>query len=80
MTTRFMPFGEPHVITFLLAWCALSVVATLVALAMIRSGKRRHPQADDFEPAVSEGRSVPHAASPASSSSFTLREHEVPVN
>lgn len=36
-------------ITFLLAWCAVSVVGTLIALALIRAGKRRQPEADDIE-------------------------------
>lgn len=47
LTTRFLQFGEPDVITFLLGWCALSVVGTLLALSLIRTGKRRQPEADD---------------------------------
>ncbi|HXR02175.1 MAG TPA: hypothetical protein VN798_17455 [Pseudomonas sp.] len=46
MATRFLMFGEPDVITFLLGWCALSLVGTLIALSLIRSGKRRQPEAD----------------------------------
>lgn len=46
-------------ITFLLSWCAVSVVATLIALAMIRAGKRRQPHADDFDMQVN----YPFAAS-----------------
>jgi hypothetical protein len=46
MATRFLQFGEPDVITFLLGWCALSVVGTLIALSLIRAGKRRQPDAD----------------------------------
>jgi hypothetical protein len=46
MTTRFMQFGEPDVITFLLGWCVLSVIGTLIALSLIRTGKRRQPEAD----------------------------------
>ena len=33
-------------ITFLLGWCVLSVIGTLIALSMIRTGKRRQPEAD----------------------------------
>jgi hypothetical protein len=32
---------------FLLAWCAISAVGTSLALAMIRTGKNRQPDADD---------------------------------
>lgn len=32
--------------TFLLGWCALSAVGTLIALSLIRVGKRRQPEAD----------------------------------
>jgi hypothetical protein len=46
MATRFLQFGEPDVITFLLGWCVLSVIGTLIALSMIRTGKRRQPEAD----------------------------------
>jgi hypothetical protein len=46
MTTRLMQFGEPDVITFLLGWCVLSVIGTLFALSLIRTGKRRQPDAD----------------------------------
>lgn len=34
-------------ISFLLGWLALSAVGTLIALAMIRIGKARQPDADD---------------------------------
>ncbi len=34
-------------ISFLLGWLALSAVGTLIALAMIRIGKTRQPDADD---------------------------------
>lgn len=34
-------------ISFLLGWSALSTVGTMVALAMIRTGKMRQPDADD---------------------------------
>lgn len=34
-------------ISFLLGWLALSAVGTLIALAMIRTGKTRQPYADD---------------------------------
>ncbi|QSB18710.1 hypothetical protein JN403_19935 [Pseudomonas sp. 15A4] len=34
-------------ISFLLGWLALSAVGTLIALAMIRTGKSRQPDADD---------------------------------
>jgi len=50
MAARFMQFGEPDVITFLLGWCVLSVIGTVIALSLIRSGKRRQPEAD--HPAV----------------------------
>jgi hypothetical protein len=33
-------------ISFLLGWLALSAVGTLIALAMIRTGKMRQPDAD----------------------------------
>ncbi|MFJ3486174.1 hypothetical protein ACIPL1_22650 [Pseudomonas sp. NPDC090202] len=36
-------------ITFLLGWCALSLIGTLLALSLIRTGKRRQPEADDGE-------------------------------
>jgi len=34
-------------ISFLLVWLALSAVGTLIALALIRTGKTRQPDADD---------------------------------
>jgi hypothetical protein len=34
------------VITFLLGWCVLSVIGTLIALSLIRTGKQRQPEAD----------------------------------
>lgn len=34
-------------ISFLLGWLALSAVGSLIALAMIRTGKTRQPDADD---------------------------------
>jgi len=34
------------VITFLLGWCALSVIGTLLAVTLIRTGKQRQPEAD----------------------------------
>lgn len=34
-------------ISFLLGWLALSAVGTLIALALIRTGKTRQPDADD---------------------------------
>jgi hypothetical protein len=46
MATRFLQFGEPDVITFLLGWCVLSVIGTLIALSLIRTGKQRQPEAD----------------------------------
>jgi len=39
-------FGDPDVITFILAWCALSLVGTLFAVSLIRMGKKRQPEAD----------------------------------
>jgi hypothetical protein len=48
MATRFLQFGEPDVITFLLGWCVLSVIGTLIALSLIRTGKRRQPDADSL--------------------------------
>jgi hypothetical protein len=33
--------------SFLMGWLALSAVGTLIALAMIRTGKARQPDADD---------------------------------
>ncbi|WP_110949157.1 hypothetical protein [Pseudomonas bohemica] len=48
MATRFLQFGEPDVITFLLGWCALSLVGTLIAVSLIRAGKRRQPEADNI--------------------------------
>jgi hypothetical protein len=47
MATRFLQFGVPDVITFLLGWCALSLVGTLIAISLIRIGKKRQPDADD---------------------------------
>ncbi|MDD1966095.1 hypothetical protein ACIPO9_10545 [Pseudomonas sp. NPDC090203] len=35
-------------ITFLLGWCVLSVIGTLIALSLIRTGKRRQPDADSL--------------------------------
>lgn len=72
-------------ITFLLTWCVLSVVATLIALAMIRTGKRRHPEADAIECDASELHSAvgalqtPETGLP-SQPRFSPRGHEVPVN
>jgi cytochrome oxidase assembly protein ShyY1 len=40
--------------TYLLGWCAVSIAATLIALAMIRAGKRRQPEADDVETPASD--------------------------
>ncbi|WP_342652945.1 hypothetical protein [Pseudomonas sp. F3-2] len=34
--------------TFLMGWCALSAVGTLIALSLIRAGKRRQPEADQI--------------------------------
>jgi hypothetical protein len=45
---RFLQFGEPDVMTFLMGWCALSAVGTLIALSLIRAGKRRQPEADQI--------------------------------
>ncbi len=33
-------------ITFILTWCALSLVGTLFAVSLIRMGKKRQPEAD----------------------------------
>jgi hypothetical protein len=49
MATRFLQFGEPDVITFLLGWCVLSVIGTLIALSLIRTGKQRQPEADSLQ-------------------------------
>jgi len=48
MATRFLQFGEPDVITFLLGWCALSLVGTMIAVGLIRAGKKRQPEADNI--------------------------------
>ncbi|MFJ5295794.1 hypothetical protein ACIQAL_04595 [Pseudomonas sp. NPDC088368] len=48
-------------ITFLLGWCAVSVVGTVIAVGLIRAGKKRQPEVDD-EPATE---AVP-VATPAS--------------
>jgi hypothetical protein len=34
--------------SFLLAWCAVSAVGTMIALAMVRTGKSRQPEADEL--------------------------------
>jgi hypothetical protein len=49
------------VVTFLLAWFAVSVVGTLIALAVIRSGKRRQPEPDDVEVLVPHSHTPPAA-------------------
>jgi cation transporter-like permease len=54
-------FGESNVVTFLLAWFAVSVVGTLIALAVIRSGKRRQPEPDDVEVLVPHSHTPPAA-------------------
>ncbi|WP_167362068.1 hypothetical protein [Pseudomonas abietaniphila] len=36
-------------ITFLLGWCVLSVIGTLLALSLIRTGKARQPDADQTQ-------------------------------
>ncbi len=36
-------------ITFLLGWCVLSVIGTLIALSLIRTGKARQPDADETQ-------------------------------
>jgi hypothetical protein len=48
VATRFLQFGVPDVITFLLGWCAVSVVGTVIAVGLIRAGKHRQPEADDL--------------------------------
>jgi hypothetical protein len=40
---------RPDVITFLLGWCVLSVIGTLIALSLIRTGKARQPDADQTQ-------------------------------
>jgi hypothetical protein len=40
---------RPDVITFLLGWCVLSVIGTLIALSLIRTGKARQPDADETQ-------------------------------
>jgi len=47
VATRFLQFGVPDVITFLLSWCAVSVVGTVIAVGLIKAGKKRQPEADD---------------------------------
>lgn len=47
VATRFLQFGVPDVITFLLGWCAVSVVGTVIAVGLIRAGKKRQPEVDD---------------------------------
>jgi hypothetical protein len=37
------------VITFLLGWCVLSVIGTLIALSLIKTGKARQPEADQTQ-------------------------------
>lgn len=49
MGNPIVQFGEPDVITFILAWCALSLIGTLFALSLIRTGKTRQPEADDVQ-------------------------------
>jgi hypothetical protein len=50
------------VITFLLGWCVLSVIGTLIAVSLIRTGKARQPDADQTQaPALQ----VAVAAAPA---------------
>jgi hypothetical protein len=70
------------VITFLLAWCALSIVATFIALAMIRTGKRRHPEADDSE--LADGEQCSNIAARQTpqpiKSRFTPTGQDVPVS
>ncbi|RAU45452.1 hypothetical protein DBP26_013550 [Pseudomonas sp. RIT409] len=56
--TRFMQFGEPDVITFILAWCALSLMGTLFALSLIKMGKRRQPDAEDLSTRTRVARST----------------------
>lgn len=73
-------------ITFLLSWCALSVVSTIIALAMIRAGKRRQPQAGDYGIFVGDSFSAneaPHKHGPMSSAgqiSFNRAGLELPLN
>jgi hypothetical protein len=40
---------RPDVITFLLSWCVLSVIGTLIAVSLIRTGKARQPEADETQ-------------------------------
>lgn len=54
VATRYVQFGEPIVMTYLLAWCAVSVIGTWIALALIKTGKRREPEADRIQMAARE--------------------------
>jgi hypothetical protein len=63
MATRFLQFGEPDVITFLFGWCVLSVIGTLIALSLIRTGKQRQPEADSAPvPEVAVTSATPYKA------------------
>jgi hypothetical protein len=51
------------VITFLLGWCVLSVIGTLIALSLIRTGKQRQPEADSAPvPEVAVTSATPYKA------------------
>ncbi|MDH0744812.1 hypothetical protein N5D61_00400 [Pseudomonas sp. GD03842] len=45
-------------ITFILAWCALSLMGTLFALSLIKMGKRRQPDAEDLSTRTRVARST----------------------
>jgi hypothetical protein len=45
--------------TFLMCWALVSVVGTLIALSMIRSGKRHNRRAEDQRQNLSEEAQTP---------------------